>query len=98
MNPLVKKLIILGASFTVAAPVIFVACPVVFGLIQGFYIWNMVATNHTLDAQQMGENEFVWIMRLMLFCTIMGATGLLILAAGIIGVFVSSTRPASKSA
>ncbi len=75
----------------------FFICPVVFGLIQGFYIFNMVATNHPLNAQQMGENEFVWIMRLMLFCTIMGVTGLLILAAGIIGVFISPSRPPSKS-
>ena len=56
------------------------------GFFQGIYVWNMVATNHALDTQQMGYDEFIWITRLMVFCTIMGITGILILTAGIIGV------------
>jgi hypothetical protein len=83
-----RKLIILGASYTVVTPVIFIICPMIYGFYEAIYVFPTAAA-HNFDVQKAAAEEFVWITRLMVFCTIMGFTGVLILATGIIALVAS---------
>jgi hypothetical protein len=89
VNPLAKKLLILGSSFVVAAPVFLVSLSFAYGLVQAFQVHAAVAGNHAVDPSRMAVKELGWLFPVSIFCGIMIFTGFVLLAVGLVRYFVS---------